>query len=202
MVIRKEWKRMAGKGLVLVLTAALLGNAAALPAYAMQPSENQPTGTSEAELEKTASEVIGENGFEDEQPETEAANEGPDNKGFNNKESANKEIVSGETVDGETDGKTDSDTGLSHEHIDECYSSVEKCIHEHTAECYPHEGRNGADDGMENPEETDPVLCQHICSEESGCITRELHCPYEHKEADETQNQSKQEQTEDAGASK
>lgn len=202
MVIRKEWKRMAGKGLVLVLTAALLGNAAALPAYAMQPSENQPTGTSEAELEKTASEVIGENGFEEEQPETEAANEGPDNKGFNNKESANKEIVSGETVDGETDGKTDSDTGLSHEHIDECYSSVEKCIHEHTAECYPHEGRNGADDGMENPEETDPVLCQHICSEESGCITRELHCPYEHKEADETQNQSKQEQTEDAGASK
>ncbi|NBK92479.1 carbohydrate-binding domain-containing protein [bacterium 1XD21-13] len=202
MVIRKEWKRMAGKGLVLVLTAALLGNAAALPAYAMQPSENQPTGTSEAELEKTASEVIGENGFEEEQPETEAANEGPDNKGFNNKESANKEIVSGETVDGETDGKTDSDTGLSHEHIDECYSSVEKCIHEHTAECYPHEGRNGADDGMENPEETDPVLCQHICSEESGCITRELHCPYEHKEEDDTQNQSKQEQTEDAGTSK
>ncbi len=231
MIIGKEWKRMARRGIVLVLTAALLGNAAVLPAYAMQPSENQRVKNSEAELEETASEPTEENGFEEEQPKTEAADGEAANKEAVNRETAAKEAAGKEEYNeaedeaagkeqyneaedeaagkeqyneaqNEAAGETDSDTGLSHEHTDECYRSVEKCIHEHTTECYTQEDRNGADEGVENPEETDPVLCRHICSEESGCITRELHCLYEHKEADETQNQSRQEQTEDAGASK
>ena len=54
----------------------------------------------------------------------------------------------------------------SHEHTEACYALVTNCVHEHTAECY-------------NEGSTEPI-CGHVCSEESGCITKELNCKHEH----------------------
>lgn len=67
-------------------------------------------------------------------------------------------------------------TPCTHEHTDDCYTLVTQCVHEHTAECYsdgilPAEGEEKAAD-----------VCTHVCSEESGCITKELNCPYVHDE--------------------
>ena len=64
----------------------------------------------------------------------------------------------------------------THEHTDDCYTLVTQCVHEHTAECYsdgilPAEGEEKAADA-----------CTHVCSEESGCITKELNCPHVHDE--------------------
>ena len=56
----------------------------------------------------------------------------------------------------------------SHEHTEACYALVTNCVHEHTAECY-------------NEGSTEPI-CGHVCSEESGCITKELNCSHEHDE--------------------
>ena len=56
----------------------------------------------------------------------------------------------------------------SHEHTEECYTQATKCVHEHMAECY-------------SGETTEPI-CGHVCSEESGCITKELNCNHEHYE--------------------
>ena len=63
-------------------------------------------------------------------------------------------------------------TPCTHEHTDDCYTLVTQCVHEHTAECYsdgilPAEGEEKAADA-----------CTHVCSEESGCITKELNCPH------------------------
>ena len=68
-------------------------------------------------------------------------------------------------------------TPCTHEHTDDCYTLVTQCVHEHTAECYsdgilPAEGEEKAADA-----------CTHVCSEESGCITKELNCPHVHDEA-------------------
>ena len=62
----------------------------------------------------------------------------------------------------------------SHEHTEDCYVLVTNCVHKHTAECYsdgilPAEG-----------EEKTADSCSHQCSEESGCITKELNCKHEH----------------------
>ena len=54
----------------------------------------------------------------------------------------------------------------SHEHTEDCYQLVTNCVYEHTAECY-------------SGETTEPI-CGHMCSEESGCITKELNCNHEH----------------------
>ena len=67
-------------------------------------------------------------------------------------------------------------TPCTHEHTDDCYTLVTQCVHEHTAECYsdgilPAEGEEKAADA-----------CSHVCSEESGCITKELNCPHVHDE--------------------
>ena len=66
----------------------------------------------------------------------------------------------------------------SHEHTEDCYTLAAKCVHTHTADCYP------ADDAAtpSDAEGTEPV-CGHVCSEESGCITRTLDCKHEHDEA-------------------
>lgn len=65
----------------------------------------------------------------------------------------------------------------SHEHTEDCYTLVTKCVHTHTADCYP------ADDTAtpSDAEEKEPV-CGHVCSEESGCITKTLDCKHEHDE--------------------
>ena len=69
----------------------------------------------------------------------------------------------------------------THVHTDDCYESVEDCVHVHTAECYP-----GDDDVEEaspsNATGQEPTECPHVCSEEDGCITKELNCQHEHDE--------------------
>ena len=67
-------------------------------------------------------------------------------------------------------------TPCTHEHTDDCYTLVTQCVHEHTAECYS--------DGMlpAAGEEKAADACTHVCSEESGCITKELNCPHVHDE--------------------
>ena len=67
-------------------------------------------------------------------------------------------------------------TPCTHEHTDDCYTLVTQCVHEHTAECYS--------DGMlpAEGEEKAADACTHVCSEESGCITKELNCPHVHDE--------------------
>ena len=64
----------------------------------------------------------------------------------------------------------------THEHTEECYRLVTDCVHEHTEKCYldgilPAEGEEKTADG-----------CAHVCSEESGCVTKELDCEHEHSE--------------------
>ena len=67
-------------------------------------------------------------------------------------------------------------TPCTHKHTDDCYTLVTQCVHEHTAECYS--------DGMlpAEGEEKAADACTHVCSEESGCITKELNCPHVHDE--------------------
>ena len=64
----------------------------------------------------------------------------------------------------------------THEHTEECYRLVTDCVHEHTEKCYldgilPAEG-----------EEKEADTCSHVCSEESGCVTKELDCNHEHND--------------------
>ena len=65
----------------------------------------------------------------------------------------------------------------SHEHTEDCYTLVTECVHEHTAECYS--------DGIlpMDGEEKTADSCSHVCSEESGCITKTLDCKHQHDEA-------------------
>ena len=69
-----------------------------------------------------------------------------------------------------------TETPCTHEHTEDCYTLVTKCVHEHTAECYS-DGILPADG-----EEKTADSCSHQCSEESGCITKELNCNHEHDE--------------------
>ena len=66
-------------------------------------------------------------------------------------------------------------TPCTHEHSEDCYILTTNCVHEHTQECYP------AESNEEEPTESaQPTACTHECSEESGCITKELDCKHEH----------------------
>ena len=60
----------------------------------------------------------------------------------------------------------------THSHSDGCYTAETDCIHAHTAECYP-----APDDGSA---EAEPVLCAHVCTQDSGCVTESLSCLHEH----------------------
>ena len=59
-----------------------------------------------------------------------------------------------------------TETPCTHEHTEDCYTVVTNCVHEHTEACYS--------EGNAEP------ICGHVCSEESGCITKELNCNHEH----------------------
>lgn len=60
----------------------------------------------------------------------------------------------------------------THSHNDDCYIAVTECIHEHTADCYPApDDASGA---------AGPALCAHVCTQDSGCVTKVLSCPHEH----------------------
>ena len=67
-------------------------------------------------------------------------------------------------------------TPCTHQHTEDCYTEATNCIHQHTAECYsdgvlPAEGEVKTADA-----------CTHVCSEESGCITKTLNCQHVHDE--------------------
>ncbi len=64
----------------------------------------------------------------------------------------------------------------THEHTDDCYRLVTDCVHEHTEKCYS--------DGIltAEGEEKTADACAHVCSEESGCVTKELDCEHEHSD--------------------
>ena len=71
-------------------------------------------------------------------------------------------------------------TPCSHEHTDDCYTEVTDCVHEHTEDCYPQNSVSGNNATSSNADE--PTECTHVCSEESGCITKQLNCQHEHDE--------------------
>ena len=81
-------------------------------------------------------------------------------------------------------GYTEGTKGAAceHEHTEDCYTLVKKCIHKHDESCYPVlEGSVSENTATSSEvEEAQPIACTHKCSEESGCITKELSCPHEH----------------------
>ena len=79
-----------------------------------------------------------------------------------------------------------------HEHTQGCYMLIENCVHEHTLECYPQTtgaGTVSGNDVMETVEDQ-PTECTHVCSEESGCISRRLSCPFEKESSGELQEET------------
>lgn len=85
-------------------------------------------------------------------------------------------------------GYTEGTEGAAceHEHTVDCYTLVKKCIHEHDESCYPVlEGSVSENTATSSEaEKAQPTACTHECSEESGCITKELSCPHERGEHD------------------
>ena len=67
-------------------------------------------------------------------------------------------------------------------HTEDCYAPIKQCVHEHGESCYP----VAEDSATENTAEGEPHTCTHECSKESGCITKELSCPHERGEHDES----------------
>ena len=67
-----------------------------------------------------------------------------------------------------------------HEHTQGCYTLTKNCVHEHTSDCYPQTTGAGTVSGNDVMEvvEAQPTACTHVCSEESGCITKEWNCGY------------------------
>ena len=75
----------------------------------------------------------------------------------------------------------------THEHDEACYTLVTSCVHEHGPECYPvqsvSENTAALPEAEEPAEAVEPTACTHVCSEESGCITKVPDCGHEHDEA-------------------
>lgn len=61
-----------------------------------------------------------------------------------------------------------------HEHTDECYTEETLCVHVHDETCYSG-GQLPAGDGDNAAD-----ACGHVCSEESGCVTRTPDCRHAH----------------------
>ena len=87
-------------------------------------------------------------------------------------------------------GYTEGTEGAAceHEHTEDCYTLVKKCVHEHDESCYPvlEESISENTATPSEAEEAQPTACTHECSEESGCITKELSCPHERGEHDDS----------------
>lgn len=84
-----------------------------------------------------------------------------------------------------------AESPCTHEHSEECYTTVTSCTHTHTEDCYPvlddsipdDEATSSDDESVEDTihsEAAEPAECSHECSEESGCIKQELNCRHEH----------------------
>lgn len=73
-------------------------------------------------------------------------------------------------------------TPCTHQHTDECYIEVTNCVHEHDEGCYLETGDSVSDNTAtpSNAEEREPEHCNHVCSEENGCIMEKLDCQHEH----------------------
>lgn len=68
-------------------------------------------------------------------------------------------------------------------HTQDCYKEVTECLHEHTDECYSESDSSVSDSEAtpSNGKQLDLTECPHICGEDTGCITKVLDCPHEHK---------------------
>ena len=74
-------------------------------------------------------------------------------------------------------------TPCNHEHTEDCYTLVTSCVHKHTAVCYPAESVSDNTASPSDAENREPTECSHECSEDTGCIKKELDCKHEHDEA-------------------
>ena len=74
-------------------------------------------------------------------------------------------------------------TPCNHEHTEDCYTLVTSCVHKHTADYYPAESVSDNTASPSDAENQEPVNCTHECSEDTGCIKKELDCKHEHDEA-------------------
>ena len=74
-------------------------------------------------------------------------------------------------------------TPCNHEHTEDCYTLVTECVHEHTEDCYPEESVSDHTASPSDAENQEPENCIHECSEDTGCIKKELACKHEHDEA-------------------
>ena len=74
-------------------------------------------------------------------------------------------------------------TPCNHEHTEDCYTLVTSCVHKHTADCYPAESVSDNAATPSDAEDREPTNCTHECSEDTGCIKKELDCKHEHDEA-------------------
>ncbi len=74
-------------------------------------------------------------------------------------------------------------TPCNHEHTEDCYTLVTSCVHKHTADCYPAESVSDNTASPSDAENREPTECSHECSEDTGCIKKELDCKHEHDEA-------------------
>lgn len=70
-------------------------------------------------------------------------------------------------------------TPCNHEHTEECFEWVTECVHEHTEDCYAESSVSDNTATPSNSEERE-LVCDHECSEESGCITQKNVCQHEH----------------------
>lgn len=66
-----------------------------------------------------------------------------------------------------------------HEHTEECFEWVTECVHEHTEDCYEESSVSGNTATPSDSKER-KLVCNHECSEESGCITQKNVCQHEH----------------------
>ena len=83
-----------------------------------------------------------------------------------------------------------------HAHTEECYQSVTKCVHVHgdcgyvppveghDCDCQPDEnGEIVHTEGCGYVEAVAEIPCDHVCSEETGCVTKALNCQHQHDAA-------------------
>ena len=73
-------------------------------------------------------------------------------------------------------------TPCTHQHSEDCYTEITECVHEHDEGCYL-ETEDSVSDNTATPsnaEEREPEHCNHVCSEENGCIMEKLDCQHEH----------------------
>lgn len=70
-------------------------------------------------------------------------------------------------------------TPCTHEHTEECFEWVTECVHEHTDDCYEESSVSDNTATSSDSKERE-LVCNHECSEESGCITQKNVCQHEH----------------------